>query len=206
MSRHALHASSIVALGLLSITVAGQERAQQTYEAACESLSGNARSDETVCVGVKISDGTNDISAGLAATNKFDFDGSLWRLSENVRLAFDTTEILANEALFEFENDELVHAELNGSPVVMSDYIEEEDKTVTGMAGSVSYDNRSGTLRLLGEVTLTVGDNEFRGCDWIYNFNDKSYGAGTTDDCDGVTIILAPPEASDDPPVQPETL
>jgi lipopolysaccharide transport protein LptA len=206
MSRHALHASGILALGLLSISVASQERGQQTYEAACESLSGNARSDETVCVGVKISDGTNDISAGLAATNEFDFDGSLWRLSENVRLSFGTTEIIANEALFEFEDDELVRAELNGSPVVMSDYIEEEDKTVRGMAGSVSFDNLSGTLRLLGQVTLTVGENEFRGCDWIYNFNDKSYGAGTTDDCDGVTIVLAPPEASDDPPVQPETL
>jgi lipopolysaccharide export system protein LptA len=88
----------------------------------------------------------------------------------------------------------------------MSDYIEEGDKTVSGMAGSVSYDNRSGTLRLVGQVTLTVGENEFMGCDWIYNFNDKSYRAGTTDDCDGVTIVLSPPEAKDDPQVQPETL
>jgi lipopolysaccharide transport protein LptA len=207
MSPQALRASGIVALGLL---VAGpatsQEASQSTYEAACESLSGNARSDETVCVGVRISDGMNDISAGLAATNKFDFDGSLWRLSDDVRLSFNSTEILADDALFEFEQDELVRAELNGSPVVMSDYIEEGDKTVSGMAGSVSYDNRSGTLRLVGQVTLTVGENEFMGCDWIYNFNDKSYRAGTTDDCDGVTIVLSPPEAKDDPQVQPETL
>jgi lipopolysaccharide transport protein LptA len=207
MSPQALRASGIVALGLLVAgPAASQEASQSTYEAACESLSGNARSDETVCVGVRISDGMNDISAGLAATNKFDFDGSLWRLSDDVRLSFNSTEILADDALFEFEQDELVRAELNGSPVVMSDYIEEGDKTVSGMAGSVSYDNRSGTLRLVGQVTLTVGENEFMGCDWIYNFNDKSYRAGTTDDCDGVTIVLSPPEAKDDPQVQPETL
>jgi lipopolysaccharide transport protein LptA len=206
MSPQALPASGIVALGLLALTAASQETSQSSYEAACESLSGNARSDETVCVGVRISDGMNDISAGLAATNEFDFDGSLWRLSDDVRLSFDSTEILADEALFEFEQDELVRAELNGSPVIMSDYIEEGDKTVSGMAGSVSYDSRSGTLRLVGQVTLTVGENEFMGCDWIYNFNDKSYRAGTTDDCDGVTIVLSPPEAKDNPQVQPETL
>lgn len=205
MSKRAFNASSLTALGLLAATVAGQESEQANYEASCVSAFGNARSDETVCVGVRISDGTNEISAGRAATNKFDFNGSLWRLSENVRLAFDTTEIVADEALFEFEQDELVRAELSGSPVVMSDYIEEEGKTVSGSAGSVSYDNRSGTFRLVGQVTLTVGENEFMGCDWIYNFNDKSYRAGTTGDCDGVTIVLAPPAANEDPPVQPET-
>lgn len=205
MSKHNFSVSITLALSLLTAAAVGQERAQESYEANCESLSGNARSDETVCVGVTISDGMNDISAGLAATNEFDFDGSLWRLTENVRLAFDTTEVIANEALFEFEADELVRAELNGSPVVMSDYIEEENKMIRGVAGSVSYDSRNGTLRLLGQVTLTVGENEFRGCDWIYNFNDKSYRAGTTDDCDGVTIVLAPTEASNDSRVPPET-
>jgi lipopolysaccharide transport protein LptA len=205
MSKRAFNASSLTALGLLAVSVAGQESEQASYEVACVTWFGNARSDENTCVGAEISDGTNEISAGLAATNELDFDGSLWRLSENVRLAFDTTEIVADDALFEFEHDELVRAELNGSPVVMTDYIEEEGTTVRGTAGSVSYDNRSGTFRLVGQVTLRVGENEFMGCDWIYNFNDKSFRAGTTDDCDGVTILLAPPEANDDPPVQPET-
>ena len=112
MSPLVLRTSSMLAGCLLAASVAGQEPVQDDYEAACESLSGNARSDETVCIGVNISDGMNDISAGLAATNKFDFDSSRWRLSESVRLAFNTTEILADEALFEFEADELVLAQL----------------------------------------------------------------------------------------------
>ena len=196
-----------MALSLLAVPVFSQDSESASYEAACESLSGNARSDETetICVGVKISDGTNDISAGLAATNEFDFDGALWRLSDDVRLRFDTTEILADDALFEFEADELVLGELNGSPVIMSDYIEEEDKAVSGTAESISYNSRSGTLRLIGQATLVIGENEFIGCDWIYNFNDKSYRAGTTDDCEGVTIVLAPPEESEDPESQNET-
>ena len=120
MSRYARHASAFCTLGLFAACAFGQEAASQGYEAICESASGNARSDETICVGVRISDGTNVISAGLAATNKYDFDGSLWRLTDEVRLAFDTTEILADEALFEFEANELVLSELSGNPVVMS--------------------------------------------------------------------------------------
>jgi len=204
MSPLALRASNILALSLVAASTAGQEPVQDDYEAACESLSGNARSDETICVGVNISDGVNDISAGLAATNKFDFDASLWRLSEDVRLAFDTTEILANEALFEFEADELVLGKLSGNPVVMSDYIEERDIPVSGTAESLAYDSRSSTLHLIGQATLVIGDSEFMGCDLIYNFDDKTYNSGTTDDCDGVIVRLAPPEESDDPEDQPE--
>ncbi len=194
-------------MGLFAIPAFGQESKSPGYEAACDSLSGNARSDETetICVGVKISDGINEISAGLAATNKFDFDGSLWRLSDDVRLGFETTEILADDALFEFEADELVLGELTGTPVMMSDFIAEENKAVSGTAQSISYNSRTSTLRLIGQATLVIGENEFIGCDWIYNFSDKSYQAGTSDDCEGVTIVLAPPEESEDPAGQTET-
>ena len=173
------------------------------YEATCESFSSNARNDETVCVGVRISDGTNVISAGVAATNKYDFDGSLWRLHDNVRLAFATTEILADEALFEFEANELVLSELSGDPVMMSDYIQERDTDVSGTAESISYDSRNGTVRLLGQATLVLGANEYMGCDWIYDLNEKTFSAGTTEDCAGVLLRLAPPEAREEQPNRP---
>ena len=197
MSRFALHISRISAIGLVAVCAAAQDAANDShkgYEAACESLSGNARSDETICVGVNITDGTNAISAGLAATNKYDFDASLWRLNDNVRLAFETTEILADAALFEFEANELVLGELSGNPVVMSDYIEERQIAVSGTAESISYDSRSGTVHLIGQATLVLGANEYMGCDWIYDLNEKTFSAGTTDDCAGVLLRLAPPE------------
>jgi lipopolysaccharide transport protein LptA len=140
------------------------------------------------------------ISAGLATTNKFDLDGSLWRLSDNVRLAFGTTEILAADALLRFEQNDLVLSELNGNPVVMTDYIEERDIAVRGSAQSLSYDSRGGTVHLSGQATIKIGENEVIGCEWIYNFNDKSYRAGTTDESDeGIRLLLTPPEDSDDP-------
>ncbi|MGD8339173.1 MAG: LptA/OstA family protein [Gammaproteobacteria bacterium] len=194
MSRYALHARRFCVLALFAACALGQETQNSGYEAVCESASGNARSDETICVGVRITDGTNVISAGLAATNKYDFDGSLWRLTDDVRLAFDTTEILADEALFEFEANELVLGELSGNPVVMSDYIAERATEVSGTAESISYDSRNGTVRLLGQATLVMGANEYMGCDWIYDLNEKTFNAGSTDGCSGVLLRLTPPE------------
>ena len=205
MSQYALIARTVCALGLFAACANGQEAQTGGYEASCESASGNARSDETICVGVRISDGTNVISAGLAATNKYDFDGSLWRLTDNVRLAFETTEILADEALFEFEANELVLSELSGNPVKMSDYIAERDTEVSGTAQSISYDSRNGTVRLLGQATLVLGANEYMGCDWIYDLNDKSFSAGTTEDCSGVLLRLTPPAKSVDRETEPRT-
>lgn len=200
MSRSASLASRILSLCLLALPAAGQESATGSYEVDCTSLSGNVRDEEAVWVGCEFTNGEKLISAGLATTNKFDLDGSLWRLSDNVRLAFGTTEILAAEALLRFEQNDLVLSELNGNPVVMTDYIEEREIAVRGSARSISYDSRSGTVHLTGEATIRIGENEVIGCEWIYNFNDKSYRAGTTDECnEGIRLLLTPPENNDNP-------
>ena len=209
MGGHALTASGLeldlknnlwklFALSLLAMPAEGQQSSNGGIELVCLESSGNARSGERVCVDVSISDGTNEITAGLATTSKFDFDDSLWRLSDGVRLAFDTTEILAGEAEFTFEQDELVLAELSGEPVVMSDYIEERDTRVSGTAQSISYNSRTGEVRLKGQATLIVGDNEVMACDLAYNLKEKTYEAGTASDCAGVTLRLPPPEENDD--------
>lgn len=205
MSRYAFHASRLPALFLLASSINGQEATSTAYEGNCDSFSGNARLDEGVCVGFEFSDGTNDISAGLATTSQWDFDGSSWRFTEGITLSFGTTEIQANEAVLRFEDDELINGELSGSPVVMSDYIEERDTPVRGTAGGISYDKESGTVRLLGQATLVIGENEVMGCDWIYNFVEKSYSSDGSDDCSGVLFRLAPPEESSDPQGQDQS-
>ena len=82
--------------------------------------------------------------------------------------------MLADEALFQFETGELVRGELTGSPIRMSDFVAEQNMAVTGTAESISYDARTGSVRLTGQVTLVIGDDEYRGCDLFYNFNDKT--------------------------------
>jgi lipopolysaccharide transport protein LptA len=202
MSRFARSFSGCLALGLLvAVSADGQE---QTYEATCEELSGNLQSDEQTCEGFRFSDGVNDIAGGLARINGFEFDDNLVRITGGVRLTFGTTEVAADEALLRFEGDELVQGELSGDPVEMSDYIAERDATVGGTAQSITYDSRGGTVSLNGRSTLAVGENTFMGCDWVYNFIEQTYEAGTSDDCSGVQFRLTPPpEESGDPEIQP---
>lgn len=205
MSRSVQHASSLLALCLLAGSGWGQQLTTNSFEAFCKTLSGNAGA-ETVCEGFEFSDGTIDLSAGLAVTNKSDADNSLWRMTDGVRMASGMTEILAEKALVRFEADEPALIELSGNPVVMSDYIVERETAVRGTALGISYDSLSGDVRLTGQATLTIGENEVTGCEWVYNVIDNSWEAGATDECDeGIRLLLAPPEESDDPDGQPET-
>jgi lipopolysaccharide transport protein LptA len=207
MPGFALRASVIVStLGLLAGPAHAQDdSASESQTINCDSLSGNARSEEYECVGLRIDDGTHVVSAGRASTNRYDLDGSVWQLDDTVRLSFGSTEIQAESARFEFDAGELVSAALRGTPVTMSDYIEEADKAVSGTAETIVYDRRKGTLSLTGQATLVVGANEktLSGCAWVYNLNDKTFNAGSDENCAGVQLRLTLPEEDDSPDGQP---
>ena len=192
LSRYSPIGSSLLLLTLPIWQIAAQQPVENGVEATCDTVSGDAAREEDICIGFKFSDGMTHVSAGVATASEFNFEGRLWRLADGVRLAFGTTEILADNALLRFENGELVLGELNGDPVEMSDYIAERDVAVKGTADTISYDRDAGTVQLNGQSTLVVGDNEYMGRDWIYNFNDKKYDAVS------VEFRLARPEESDD--------
>lgn len=182
MYRFAIQASGALAL-LLSAQAFPQDA---TVEAACPGgLSGNARTNETVCVNLRITDGTNVISADEGRTLEFgSADGNEeWRLTGNVTITFGTTEIRADSASFEFENGEVVRGELDGAPVVMTDFVEERGISITGETRRISLDKISGELRLRGESLLVADTNEVRGCDFTYNLNDQSFSVGSTENC-----------------------
>lgn len=205
MSRFVKRSSLMLGLGLLILDAEGQEATINGLEISCTEWSGNARSNEAVCVGFRFSDDVNEISAGRAMSSQSDAEGSHWRLTDGVQLSFDTAAIQADEAQLTFEAGELVFGDLSGDPVVMSDYIEDRDTPVRGTAGRISYNRELGTVRLNGQATLVVGENEVMGCDWVYNFVEKSYSGGGSEDCSGVLFRLAPPEDSNDPQEQDES-
>ena len=198
-----LGATTLLAVASSSSSGQSREGTVESIQGACQTLSGNLRSDEEICVGFEFNDGVHRVSAGLATTTNYDFQSSLWTLSDGVRFAFDTAEISGEAAKIEFEEDEPILAEFVGNPVVMSDFIEERSIAVRGTAESISFDSRSGILRLLGRTTLVVGENEYSACNWTYNVNDKTYDAGADDgDCQ-IVFRLSAPEESNGPQAQP---
>ena len=204
MSRSSILVSWLATFGLAVPAALGQAPTVGGYEAKCAEFSGNPRRDETICLGFEFSDGTSNISAGLATTTGLEADGNVWNLTDGVRLTSGTIEVLADQAWLQLEADELVLGELSGSPVSISDFIEERNERVGGTAQSLTYDSRSGEVHLVGQVTLVVGDNEFTGCSWFYNAIEKTYRSGAAEECDdGFRVLLAPPTTSANQESQP---
>jgi len=190
-------------ISLLSLAASAAAQEPSTLEFMCESASG--RLGEAVWVNCEFSDGTSKVTAGRATSARIDFDGNSWTLSEGVTLATGTIEIAAEEAVLEFSGDQLVSGELKGSPLEMSDYVEERDQRVRGSASSLSYDSAGGEVRLLGDVTFVFGETEFAGCDLIYNFVETAFQTGASDECDNGFRLLGPAPQPGEPEQQSGT-
>lgn len=163
----------------------------------CAPLEIDLRSNQSVCTNVQISDGDVDISADLGTTSETDFEDSEWRLTTNVRIAFETAELTADSAVFRFRDNELAFVELSGEPVELRDVI--ESASVVGTAERITYDNRTGTAEMAGRARLTRGANEYLGCDLVYNLNEKTLDSGSQD-C-RVQLRIIPGEKEDSAPV-----
>lgn len=150
-----------------------------TITLGCAPVEIDLRSNQSVCTQVRISDGTIDISADLGTTSEADFEDSEWRLTGTVRIAFDTTVLTADSAVFRFSDNEPVFVELSGSPVELRDVI--GDTSVVGTADRVTYDTRAGTAEMVGQARLARGANEYLGCDLIYHLNEKTLDSGSQD-------------------------
>ena len=156
---------------------AQQNDSPRTFTLGCAPLELDLRSNQSVCTNVQISDGVLDISANLGTTSETGFEDSEWRLTEDIRIAFETTVLTADSAVFRFRNNELVFVELSGSPVELSDVI--ENASVVGTAERITLDNLAGTAEMIGQARLARGANEYLGCDLVYNLNEKTLDSGS---------------------------
>jgi len=187
---------SALAGALFTVPALAQAPASDVaYEVICGSFSGE--SELIVCRDARFSDGTNQITAGnldYARTQTTASGGKIWHLDSGIRVEFGDAVIEADSGSFEFDREELVVAELRGSPVSMSDYDAAADISFSGSADRILLDNTNTTLSLFGRATLTrrKGEREldnYEGCDWVYNWTEHSFSAGTPD-C-AVRLILS---------------
>jgi lipopolysaccharide transport protein LptA len=179
----------------------GAQPETTAFTLACErGMKIELQSNRSVCRGIAISDGEVELTADEGAASETNFDDSEWQLSGGVRISFESAVILADQATFRFQNNELVIADVTGSPVSLEDFIAEDNVEVRATAERIAYDRRDGTARLEGEATLRRGADEFVGFDLIYNFNEKSMQSGSS--ACGVRMRVSPRQDSSaaDPP------
>jgi lipopolysaccharide transport protein LptA len=180
----------VTASQLSTHSFAQNDAAGTVFTFSCDNADIDLRNNRSVCTHVTVGNGTIRILADKGTTNESNLESSRWTFEGNVFIEFETASISANSASFEFENNRLVFGELTGEPVEIRDRLEEQNVEISGSASRITYNNRDGTARLAGEVSIARGASEYLGCDLIYNLNEKSINAGSSD-C-GVTVRLLP--------------
>jgi lipopolysaccharide transport protein LptA len=181
--------SSLSILRLCALAVAFAAGAQDDdvdeLQFASQSVVLDGQSNMMRARSPRITQGNLTIVAddALATGFEFDDDGE-FRLTGNVRMEVETAVMEADSAVFTFADRQLSRGELEGAPVSFSDRDEATQRSVTGRAGKMSYDNVARTLRMTGEASVQLDAREVLGCDLIYDFQAERVTSGSAD-CEG---------------------
>lgn len=209
-------ASSSTAPALVLALVAGSAIAQDDATGRTTNLcypgTGNLVTNEYTCKDAVITDNeTFRITAGLAVVKDqrgMVFEQVEWRLTEGVRLEFETAVMVAESASMIWDGDGVLRSfDLVGTPSEFSDIIEGRTNPVRVTAPRIVYDREAGTLKMPGTFELLEDGAEGNwgsGCDLTYWLAEKRWLMGTPR-CPSV-LSLAPTEAKDSgdtPPDEP---
>lgn len=139
-----------------------------------------------------------------AHVDSLDFKSGQWRFEGDVRVVVDTASITAQGAVFTFDNQALVTGELWGVPVTFENSAPDQEGPVLGQAERLRYDDRAGTVELLGSVLLTVGPYQTTGCDLVYFIDEERFTTGSTTCQEPFRTVIAPREEGQGEPAASE--
>ncbi|MDH3419724.1 MAG: hypothetical protein OEM78_09635 [Gammaproteobacteria bacterium] len=145
-----------------------------------------------------ISQGDMSISADEAIATGLDFEEGEWRFSGNVTFTVESARIDADSALMTFVDNELQTAELIGNPATLEDLGDPDADPVRGGASRLVYDNAAQVMRMLDGAWFASGQNEFRGCDLIYDLEKEQLTSGSSDCGEPVLITIVPRNEEDE--------
>jgi len=151
----------------------------------------------------RITQGDLTVVADNALATGFEFDeAGEFRLTGNVRIEVGSAVMEADSAVFRFAGGRLSHGELEGTPVAFNDFDREEQKSIVGSAGKMSYDYEARTLRMTGEASVRLDNREILGCDLIYDFAAERVTSGSASCAYRVRILPEPDEPASAAPPQ----
>lgn len=116
-----------------------------------------------------------------------------WRLEGDVRLRSAAALITADLVEFVTEDELLRRFVLSGDPARFEDLEAGNAEQAFGEAERLVYDAVEGVVSLDGEVRVVVGQNEFRGCDLIYQLDAEEVTSGESECERPLQITRIPP-------------
>ena len=181
-----MHATSVYA----------EEGGSRPIDLDAKSMTLDRKSNTTTFTTLRITQGKIVIQAARATVSGFNSPRSDWQLSGTLSIRIDSAVIHAEQGSFAFSNNQLISGKLSGNPAVFEELMpENKDKgPVRGTAHNIYYDNTAGTVRMEGGAAFTVGKNEMKGCDLIYDLKLERVTSGSSDCDKPFTITIVPSE------------
>lgn len=163
-----------------------------------ESSSFDRQSNTMIFRRLSITQGELIMRADEAVATGLDFEQGEWRFDGNVQFSVDGVQIEADSATIVFAANELQSAELVGTPATFEQSGSIDPDPIRGSASRLSYDSVGRVMRLLDGAWFSQGQNEFRGCDLIYDLDQEQITSGSSDCGEPVVITIVPRSGEDE--------
>ena len=145
---------------------------------------------------VKTTYGKMTVRADRALTNAADFKNSHWTLDGNVRInAEPRGNLRSDEAIVEFEDNQLKRATATGNPAEFDQQRDESNIIAHGHANQIVYEVGAGKIRLSDNAWVADGKDEMRAPVITYDLREERVeGASSSSDSGRVHVTIAPGE------------
>jgi len=162
-----------------------EERAPQiTYDAS--SMDADVKTHEMRLKDVTITYGKMTVRADRALATAGDFKNSRWTFDGNVRINADPRgNLRSDEAIVEFEDNQLKRAIATGSPAEFDQKRNDSNIIARGHAEQIVYEVGAGTIRLTGgppsnDAWVAQGGSEVRAPEITYDLRAEKVQASTS--------------------------
>ncbi len=146
---------------------------------------------------VTITYGKMTVRADRALATARDFKNSRWTLAGNVRInAEPRGNLRSDEAVVEFEDNQLKRATATGNPAEFDQKREDANIIARGHADEIVYEVGPGTVRLSNDAWVTDGRNDIRGPVIVYSLREEHVEATTSSVNERIHVTITPNEGS----------
>jgi lipopolysaccharide transport protein LptA len=166
----------------------------ESFSYSADILDSSLRSDTLELSGnVRVAQGAMSIEAERATADDFRSENSRWQFEDSVHVRTADAELLSQIASAAFQRNQLVKAEVEGSPAEFEQRRGSPDRLVRGRARNIEYDVTNNLVTLTGDVWFSYGKDEFRGDTVIYDMKDERVRVNPGGDSSGrVKGIIRP--------------
>jgi lipopolysaccharide export system protein LptA len=200
MAASYLNFARALAAALLAATVTGSVAAapldsQAPINLEAASSDFDYRNNTLLFKRVKITQGPLTVEAQEASATGLEFVNSQWTLQGQVKITVPDGKLASDTATVSFKDNQIVRAQIRGTPAVFEQRLEKSGQLAQGRAESIEYDVRNSTVQLTGDAWLSDGQNEIRGRKLVYDIGRERVAAnpGETEP-GGVRITINPKE------------